>query len=113
MSILAYVLLVVGVPMYVGALAGLATAPLAWSFSDAKKRTVLDALKILQGIVAIGAALLLFRVCAVRPVLAVLVISVIWITLYHYLFKQPLISWVMWVIGLLLGWFVCFSWFRP
>ena len=112
MSILAYVLLVVGVPMYVGALAGLATAPIAWSFTDSKKRAVLDVLKIVQGVVAIGAALLLFRLCSVRPALSVLVVSLVWISVYHSILKQPFVSWAMWVIGLVVGWFICSSWLR-
>jgi hypothetical protein len=63
MSIFAYVVLVLGVPMYIGALTGLATAPLAWLFPDSKKQTVLYILKMVQGVVAIGTALLLFRLC--------------------------------------------------
>ena len=110
MSILAYLFLVVGVPMYVGALAGLLTAPLAWPFPDSKKRAVLNVLKIVQGVVAIGAALLIFRLCSVHPALSVLVVSLVWTTVYHSLFKQPFVSWAMWVIGLVLGWYICFGW---
>ena len=112
MSFLAYTLLVIGIPMYVGALVGMATAPLAWSFPDSRRRTVLDALKMLQGIVAVGAALLMFRLCSVRATMAVLALLLIWISVYHSLFKQPLVSWLMYVTGILVGWFICFTWLR-
>jgi hypothetical protein len=82
------------------------------AFSDSKKRAVLDFLKIVQGVVAIGAGILIFRVCLVHPAISVLVISIVWISGYHSLFKQPFVSWMMWIIGLLVGWFICFSWLR-
>jgi hypothetical protein len=113
MSFIAYALLIIGVPMYLGALAGMATAPLAWLFPDSRKRMVLDVLKILQGIIAIGVALLLFRLCSVRVSIVVLVISLIWISLYYALFKQPLTSFLMHAAGILVGWLLCFPWLRP
>ena len=108
MSFFAYALLVIGVPMYLGAFAGFATAPLAWVFPDSKKRAALEILKILQGVVAIGAALLLFRMCSVPTSIWVLVLPLIWITIYNWTFNQPFLSWLMFVIGIMSGWFLCF-----
>jgi hypothetical protein len=108
MSFIAYALLIIGVPMYVGAFAAMATAPLAWPFPDSWRRMVLEVLKTIQGIIAIGAALLLFRFCSVRASIVVLAVSLIWISLYYSLFKQPFVSWLMHAAGILVGWFLCF-----
>src|SRR6266545_4124904 len=104
----AYAMLVLGVPVYVGAATGFVMAPLAWPFPDSKKRAVLDVLKVAQGIFSIGAALLIFRFLSVPAGISVLLIPLTWISVYYYSFHQPLVPWVMHVTGILVGWFFCF-----
>jgi hypothetical protein len=105
---LAYALLLVGIPMYLGALAGMLTAPLAWPFSDARRGFVMDLLLGLQGIVSVGVALLIFKILAVPAGISVLIILSAWIAVYLISFSQSPMRWIMHFVGIFTGWFLCF-----
>ncbi len=74
--------------------------PLAWPFPYPARLSVIQLLNIPKGIISILFARAMFYLLDVPAHLAVLVISIIWISIYYALFKQPKLGWASFVAGL-------------
>jgi hypothetical protein len=102
----AYALLVIGLPNYIGVIAGAVFMPLAWPFPYPARLAVIQLLNFPKGIVSILLARVMFYLFGVPAHWAILAISIIWISIYYISFKQPKLGWVSFVAGLLVGWLV-------
>ena|ERR1035438_1093094 len=107
-AFIAYALVVIGVPMFVGmAIGGILQIPLA-RFLHSKSSisvTNLIYLEIINAFVASVAGALLFRLFGLTPGLVVPMIMSAWITFYFFRYHQPLRGWVSWLAGIFIGWF--------
>jgi hypothetical protein len=108
--ILAYALLIIGVPNYVGVIASVIFIPLAWPFPYPARFTVIELLNFPKGIVSILLARFMFHLFGVPEHWAVLAISVAWISWYFTAFRQPKLGWISFVAGLVGGWFIPLPW---
>lgn len=79
--------------------------PLAWVFPDSQKGRVIQLLNFPKGVIAISAALGLFYLMSVPASIAVLFVTLAWISIYYVLLKQPLIGWLSFTIGIVTGWY--------
>jgi len=102
-AFLAYAILVIGIPNYIGVIAGAVFMPLAWPFSYPARLSVVQLLNFPKGS---------FQFCwhgecsTIRSPghWAILAISVVWISIYYLSFKQPKLGWVSFIAGLVVGW---------
>lgn len=105
-AVLAYALLIVGIPNYLGVIAGVLFMPLAWSFPYPARLSVIQLLNFPKGIISIVLARFIFYLFGLPPHWAILVISAVWISIYYASFKQPRLGWISFLGGLILGWFI-------
>ena len=109
-TLLAYSILVIGIPNYVGVISGVIFMPLAWPFPDSQRARVIQFLNFPKGVIAITAALVLFHLMTVPASAAVLYVTLAWISLYYMLLKQPFIGWLSFAAGIVTGWYVFHPW---
>jgi len=102
----AYALLVIGLPNYIGVIAGAIFMPLAWPFPYPARLDVIQLLNFPKGIVSILLAGGMFYLFGVPTHWAILAISIIWISIYYISFKQPKLGWGSFIAGLVVGWFL-------
>jgi hypothetical protein len=105
-AFLAYALLVIGVPNYIGVLLGAVLMPLAWPFSLPARLYVIYFLELPKGVISILLARALFYFLHVPAHWAILAISIAWITFYFFSYKQSKIAWLCFTAGLIIGWFI-------
>jgi len=103
-QILAYALLLIGVPFYLGLIGGVIFLPLGRIFKDPARLKVVHILKIPVGIITIIIARYMFYLLGVFPNWSVLIISIVWITFYYTAFHQARLGLVSYQIGLIIGW---------
>ncbi len=82
--------------------------PIAWVFPYPLRNTIIQLLNFPKGVVAMLFARFMFYLFVVPTHWAILVISVVWISVYYRLFRQPLVGWTSFVCGLVFGWAVHF-----
>ena len=103
---LAYALLLIGIPFYLGLLGGVIFAPLAWAFNYPARITVVHLFKIPTGIITIIIARYMFYVLGVSSNWSVLIISSIWISLYYSSYQQLKFPLICYLLGLVIGWYI-------
>ena len=106
-EVIAYALLVIGVPLFVGmAVGSILAIPIAWLLRSKTSLgpNSLQYLEAINGFAASLAGALLFRLFGLTPGVSVPGIMMAWVTVYFYAYKQPKLAWVSWLAGLLLGW---------
>ncbi len=108
-QILAYVLLIVGVPNYIGLIVGgLVRAPLAWAFPLSLRTRVIQFGALFCGFGAIAAAVLLFWLLGVAPGWAIPLICGIWVSTYFVLYDQSRFELFWFLAGIWVGWIVLY-----
>lgn len=105
-AFLAYTLLVLGIPMYVGVIASALFMPLAWAFDYPARLSVIQLLNFPKGAISIFVARCMFYLLGVPPHWTILVIALVWISVYYELCKQPRLGWISFASGLVVGWCV-------
>jgi hypothetical protein len=106
-QILAYAILIIGFPHYLGLLlGGLLVVPVGRVFPYPLRLKVVPFLSAFNGLIAIFLALMLFRLFGLICGLWVLVISILWISLYFYFYRQSRIEWVSYIAGITAGWVI-------
>ena len=105
----AYALLVIGLPNYIGVIAGAIFMPLAWPFSYPARLVVIQLLNFPKGVLSMLLARGMFYLFGVPPHWAILAISIIWISFYYVSFRQPKLGWASFIAGLIVGWLVSSS----
>lgn len=105
-TFLAYMLLVIGIPNYLGVISGAAFMPLAWPFSYPTRLSVIQLLNFPKGIISIMCAKWMFHLFMVHLHWSVLVIAATWISIYYVSFRQPILGWISFIAGLVAGWFI-------
>lgn len=105
-AFLAYALLVIGVPNYIGVFAGVVFMPVAWAFPYPARDTVIQLLNFPKGVVSILIARALFYLSGLPAHWAILGISVVWISIYYIVYKQPRLGWISFISGLIAGWLI-------
>ena len=110
---IAYVLIVLGVPAFVGLIASaVIQLPVAWLTPNSKrtpdksKTFMWQTLEAVSGFVAILVSLYIFKFLSVRTSVAIPLIVGTWIGIYYQRFSQPKWEWFCWLIGIALGWFL-------
>lgn len=108
-TFIAYTLVVIGVPVLVGLLLGsIISLPVTWVLrrnANVKISTLLY-LEVFNGVGAVLAAAILFRLFGMSLNLAVLIIMAIWVTLYFVGYKQPARALVSCLVGMLIAWLI-------
>jgi len=107
-AFVAYALVVIGVPVFVGmALGALLVIPLTQLLHTKTSISVANLiyLESINAFVASVAGALLFRLFGLTPGLVVPVIMSAWVTFYFFSYHQPLRGWVSWLAGIFIGWF--------
>ena len=104
-AFLAYTLLVVGIPNYIGVITGALFMPLAWPFPYPARLSVIQLLNFPKGMLSIILATYMFSLFGLPEHWTILVISAVWISIYYASFKQPRLGWISFLAGLVLGWF--------
>jgi hypothetical protein len=102
----AYALLVIGLPNYIGVIAGVIFMPLAWAFPYPARLAVIQLLSFPNGIISMLVARGMFYLFDVPTHWAILAISIIWISIYYVSFNQPKLGWASFIVGLIVGWLV-------
>lgn len=105
---IAYTLLVIGIPVFVGlAVGSILTMPVARLLHSKTKISITNLLylEIVNGFVASLAGALLFRLFGLTAGIAVPAIMATWVTFYFFCYQQPKRAWVSWLAGLFIGWF--------
>jgi hypothetical protein len=109
-QIIAYALLISGVPSYAGLLiVGLLSTPIVRIFPDPlKDRLVIPFfIQSFNGLASIFSALLLFRLFGLAVGNFVLIISAMWTSLYFFYYRRfQLIRWFSWLAGIMIGWVI-------
>jgi hypothetical protein len=105
-AFLAYALLVIGVPNFIGVIASVIFIPLAWPFPYPARLSVIQLLNLPKGIISILLARGMFHLFGLPGHWAILAISVVWISIYYLSFKQPKLGWVSFIAGLVVGWLI-------
>jgi hypothetical protein len=105
----AYALLVIGLPNYIGRIAGAIFMPLAWPFNYPARLAVIQLLDFPQGILSMLVARGMFYLFGVPAHWAILAISILWISYYYVSFKQSVLGWTSFIAGLIVGWLVSSS----
>jgi hypothetical protein len=103
-AFLLYAITVIGVPNYVGAIAGGVFMPFAWRFDYPARLAVIQLLNFPKGILAMLVAHGIFRLLGVPTHWMVLAISIAWISIYYASYKQPRLGWISFVTGQVVGW---------
>lgn len=106
-AIVAYALLVIGIPQIVGViLGGVLTAPIGRLLHSRTNisLTNLQFLETINGVIAALAGAVLFRIFGLNAGATVPVIMAVWVTLYFFSYHQPVRAWISWLAGLLIGW---------
>jgi hypothetical protein len=106
-AFIAYALLVIGVPVFVGmAVGSILTMPIARLLHSKTKISLSNLLylEIVNGFVASVAGAFLFRIYGLTAGIAVPVIMAAWVTFYFFCYRQPKREWVSWLAGLFIGW---------
>jgi hypothetical protein len=105
-QILAYAILIIGLPNWIGLLTGLLVAPVAWAFPHPLRLRVAPLLGVFNGLGTIISALLLFWLFGLTSGLSLPVISAVWISLYFLVYHQSRIEWLSWLVGIMIGWMI-------
>ena len=106
-SVIAYALLVVGLPQLVGLLVGsLVSLPFALLIPHHLKFRLVPLLEVFPGSAALAAAVALFYVLAVSVSAAVPIILACWISFYFLAYQQRKIEWVAFSLGIGIAWVV-------
>jgi len=105
-TLFAYTLLVVGIPNYIGVIAGVLFMPMAWPFPYPARLSVIQLLNFPKGIISTVLARFMFYMFGVPSHWAILVISAVWISVYYAAFRQPVLGWISFIAGLAVGWFI-------
>lgn len=106
-AFLAYALLVIGVPLFIGlAIGTVLMVPVARLLHSKTRISAANLLylEIVNGLAASAAGALLFRFFGLTANLLVPLIMSAWITFYFFAYHQPLRAWVSWLAGMFLGW---------
>ena len=103
----AYALLVVGIPFFLGMLIGsfvglpvskvLGTRPIF-------QRVHLQLLEVINGFAAAVAGIFLFRFSGLSASLTVPAVIAAWISLYCFISRRQIAQWLSWLAGLTVGW---------
>jgi hypothetical protein len=102
--VIAYALLIIGIPNYVGLLiGGLIRVPLAWAAPYGARSRVLNVSGVFCGLASIASALLLFWL-EVHAGLAVVALSTAWVSFYFLVYHQSRLEWLCYVGGIVIGW---------
>jgi hypothetical protein len=104
----AYGLVVLGVPVFVGLLVGGLAAVLFGvaflRYSPNAQRALLPYMEVFNGFGAAIAGAFLFRLFGLTPSLLVTLIMAGWVSFYFIAYRQPLTSLFSWLAGILVGW---------
>jgi hypothetical protein len=107
-AFIAYTLIAIGVPVFVGLIIGGAlTMPMIW-FLHGKANFRLPNMLYLEsvhGFVASVAGAFIFRLFGLTAGFAVPAIIAAWVTFYFFAYNQPKRAWASWLAGLFIGWF--------
>ena len=107
-TILAYALIVVGVPcligMWVGSIVVIPVSRLLLKSLEIRPTHLLF-LEFFNGLVASALGAIIFLIFGLTPGLAIPIIIVAWVTFYFVTYHQPFQSWVGCLAGIVVGWF--------
>jgi len=104
---IAYTLLLVGMPVFIGMFVGSFVAiPLSRIFerSTGLQRTHVEILEAVSGLTAAVSAAFLFRLMGLSPRLDVPAIMAVWISVYCLVSHRRFANWLSWLGGLIVGW---------
>ena len=108
-AFIAYALVVVGVPFFIGLLFGsIVSIPISWLLLRNTRISVtsLPYLEVCNGFIAALAGGLLFHLFGLPLGLPILIILAAWITFYFVTYDQSLRALFSWLAGMLVAWFV-------
>jgi hypothetical protein len=108
-AIIAYALVVLGVPVLVGLLFGsIVSLPIIMVLRRSTNISMSSFLyfEAFHGFGAMLAAALLFHLFSVQMSIAVLIIMAVWVTLYFLSYGQPRRALFSSLTGMIVGWFV-------
>lgn len=107
-TVIAYALVIVGVPCLVGILLGaLIEFPIIILLRESGKfqLAALSYLEVFSGLGAIISATFMFHLLGATPTIAIPIIITAWMSFYFWAYRQQLQAWCSWLVGIAVGWF--------